>query len=1160
MFGGGRIHSSKNKNNNNNNNMDSQISKPRIRRQRRGRDEEDDDVSDPISRCCDDGLSSVSLPIYMNRRRLLPVQRIATFAIVAVSLFGSSSSSAAAAAAFSHRPTTRSLGTIRWTRRDGIMRTETKMRTRRRRIERGLESSYTSVEIPFTRLFPFELFSTDGSDIDAVPSSSSLSTGRTVTTSAAEISSRSRPTPKKATATRSGSSPLEQSFRQIRQHVIEELRTTNNNNNNNIDDDDERFETCSVLIMSMVDYLRDISTTTTTTTPTGNATVNAETSSSESSTPSSRSNLLQEEDRRIVSEIIDETMQAFFARAFAAPYRGTHAWNRITLGVELLQLQLSSSGLLAEPYDTVPKAVLVRTLQAVTGLLEGPPPQHYGRHRQQRRRRRQPDGIRKNNRPLLVRNKQNDDRDSGQKSELNPDVAFRLLQRLVTGVGMRNYPKKMTSSRLAIDDHNYNINDDETDERRPQKVPMAAQLYEVDFNRVLNVYSNLGKMDMAHRVIALQERTPHAPSLSPVTYSILLKGYGKLGDWYNIDMLIRHGAASGVKPDTILFNSLMDAYISCGQIEKAQAVFNVMKKPSRRRNEKEEMIQEDAVNYELSVDDSVSDFPFSSEDCPVADLRSYNILLKGLARQGSWKEAQDVATEMDENNMWDHVTTNTLVLAACNAKKYKRAEELLAEKTTNLDVGATMMKLNDGKNRSRSKKGRQHPNADAYTSLMNSYGNEGQVEKALTLLRSMKDRGVEANEFHYSCLVGSLARKRQVDKASKMISYVRTIPSIRDHPVIYNSFISGLVHHSASAGDDNMMNIIDDDYDKYVDEAVGVLRTMIKRQIYLDVSTVAVIIDGFGRCLHPRVVEATTLVEKLESERLIPRNHIKVYTALIRVFANANDLQGAIQTFRKISQPDVPAVNALLEACARCGNSEVLTETFLYYFDQRDRDERRQKRVPSASSVLEPDVISYTTMIRDALARDTPEGYREARRLYEEMKYQRRIFPDTILVNIIIRGLVEAARSGWGAVQPTDARFAAGVLRDAEQLHWDEGQLERRKRVTELAMRNCVGNVWDEEAGLYGLWKDHPRSKSSPSTPIEQQRRRQKDEEDDEENEMFERHGWNQVDSGFQLWGAGKSVMPPPSSSSAKSPGERETDKFLQSKGWNDMESGFRII
>jgi hypothetical protein len=171
------------------------------------------------------------------------------------------------------------------------------------------------------------------------------------------------------------------------------------------------------------------------------------------------------------------------------------------------------------------------------------------------------------------------------------------------------------------------------------------------------------------------------------------------------------------------------------------------------------------------------------------------------------------------------------------------------------------------------------------------------------------------------------------------------------------------------------------------------------------------------------------------------------------------------------------------------------------------------------------------------------------------MKFQRRIFPDKVLVNVIIRELVEKSRSGriGGAViQASDARFAAGVLRDAEQLKWDDGQLERRKHVTELAMRKCVGSVWDEEAGLYGLWK----SSSSKS------------EEDEQQNTMFERHGWNQVDSGFQLWGAGKRNVDLHNVSSSRRTSSKTSvadngigrDKFLQSKGWNDMESGFRIF
>lgn len=113
-------------------------------------------------------------------------------------------------------------------------------------------------------------------------------------------------------------------------------------------------------------------------------------------------------------------------------------------------------------------------------------------------------------------------------------------------------------------------------------------------------------------------------------------------------------------------------------------------------------------------------------------------------------------------------------------------------------------------------------------------------------------------------------------------------------------------------------------------------------------------------------------------------------------------------------------------------------------------------------------------------------------------------------------------------VQASDARFVAGVLRDAEKLDWGEGQLDRRKWAIESAMNKHVANAWEEEAELYGLWKIDSSTKTSGDN-------------------MFERHGWNEVDSGFRLWGAGKKES-------------ENTDDFLESKGWNDMNSGFRVF
>jgi len=361
-------------------------------------------------------------------------------------------------------------------------------------------------------------------------------------------------------------------------------------------------------------------------------------------------------------------------------------------------------------------------------------------------------------------------------------------------------------------------------------------------------------------------------------------------------------------------------------------------------------------------------------------------------------------------------------------------------------------------------------------------------------------------------LIGSLARKRKIDQAEKMLAHVRSTGVIdRKHQrAIYNAYISGLVKVKGR----NQSKSADDDHDKYVDKALLILREMIDQRIMPDANTVSIILDGFGHCLRPRMKEAVALVEKLETQRIIPTNHIRVTTALIRVCGSCNNLDGAITCFRRISHPDVAAINALIDAAVRTGKEKVAIETFNRYF---------HGDIPRAV----PDVVSFSTLIGAYLKKGTFDGSRAARELYQDMRFQRRILPDNGLVDIIVKGMVETSRAC--GVQAADARFVAGVLRDAEKLDWEEGQLDRRKMIISSAMNKHVANAWEEEAELYGLWKRHGSTR------------------DDDDN-MFERHGWNEVDSGFRLWGAGKKDT------------ERSVDDFLESKGWNDMDSGFRLF
>merc|ERR1719198_1502507 len=107
---------------------------------------------------------------------------------------------------------------------------------------------------------------------------------------------------------------------------------------------------------------------------------------------------------------------------------------------------------------------------------------------------------------------------------------------------------------------------------------------------------------------------------------------------------------------------------------------------------------------------------------------------------------------------------------------------------------------------------------------------------------------------------------------------------------------------------------------------------MIKDGIRPNAVTISAIVGGFAKCDQPRITEAVSLLEKLEGEGLITANNTRISTALIQVYGAAEDVAGALRTFQTIQRPDLPAINALLDACVRCNDYEVARETFDFYF------------------------------------------------------------------------------------------------------------------------------------------------------------------------------------------------------------------------------------
>lgn len=787
------------------------------------------------------------------------------------------------------------------------------------------------------------------------------------------------------------------------------------------------------------------------------------------------------------STIIDKNFRHVTNYCFSKPYK----MDKINLGMEVLQLQLHPIGasasfplngstlserkvngngvvaddtrlLLEAPCQSIPRGTWLKALRALTSS--------------------DINSSRTSSTLRSVRTLASSSSKNEEQQWITPsNAAFRILQRLVTGKGVRQHT---------------NNTQQHMDER--------------DFNMVLHAYCasalSHDQMHAAHRVMALQERTQHAPALSAVAYSILLKAYGRWKDIKNVEMSILHAQRNNVAPDIVMANTVIDAYVNCGDVDKARELVQLMtaeESDAKDRNEYWPLLRPNS--------------------------RTYNTILKGMAEQGDVKLAMDLSKIVKAKGLWDNVTTNTLVKAAVAAEEFEMAEDILSKHTST---------FNDDDIGRRTRRQVDHPNIEAYTELVDGYAKAGFLEKALGLMQIMRNRGVEPNEYTYTCIVGALARSNKVRQARKMIEYALNLNLPRNKLTpIYNAFISGLLSDNWS---DNLESAGQASYAANVVEALSVLQEMQDMNIRPNVVTVSVVIDGLGRCNPPRCQDAKDLVQHLEftlrpkssripglSSRGISLSNRIIATALIRAYGRGNDVASAIQSFERIASPDVVAFNTLLDACCRSDKLKLALELFGEYvsFERWSGDRPVGSGNSGKDITIKPDVVTYTTLISSLLQLKSKAATKRASKMYTDMKQTWMIYPDTRQVDTILSAMISGGPIGFN---DDDVRFTLAVLRDGERLEWKGRQYERRKRAVRAILVGCSSEVWKNDEFAYGLVNEDPA------------------------DPLFTKKGWNQIDSGFRLWGGEQNAEQVDNNSSV--------DSFLASKGWNDMDSGFRLL
>ncbi len=632
-------------------------------------------------------------------------------------------------------------------------------------------------------------------------------------------------------------------------------------------------------------------------------------------------------------QIIQDSCRLITQRAFSSS-----SWPHVKLGLAIMERQAH--------YKGIPPSVCIQALKALNVLMTS------------RRNWKNGNSLEKDRR-------------------LQVNAAFRILQRMCSGVGI-NTQSRPSGAATATESAQISNN---AKNRRPARPSAAAgtntsiDLDERDFSMVLNGFVNIGEMTMAHRVVALQSRTPHAPPLSPVIYSILIKGYGRLKNGDAVDMVKKEAEKRGVKPDIIMCNSLMDAYINCDDVEKAYAIFSDLTRADSKKNEKLRDVEKE-------------------EERLTPNLRTYNTMLKGFVKSQNMKKALSLTKQMESVKMWDAVTTNTLVGVAVATKNFEIADSILEKYT--VQQRSETVNASGQRHHHRQRHQRWHPNVEAYTELIDGYAKNGRLTKALETFKIMRLRGVNPNEYTYTCIIGGLAKAQKFDKANNLLSAMVESDNIQPGVVTYNALLTGMLmsetienYITGGVHPRNQDDEVYKSFDESNNNALQLFGTMINAGVKPNAVTIATLVDGLGKNKPSRLDQAKALVAKMDSDGYVSKSNVRVSTTLIHACTRANDLEGALKAYRRIEKPDVIAFNALLSGFCDCSRAKMAVNIL---------DANLKKKLKGMDFV-NPDVATYTILISALLGIGTPGASERSYKLYKEMKDEWKIIPDPCLID-----------------------------------------------------------------------------------------------------------------------------------------------------------------
>ncbi|CAN8062610.1 unnamed protein product [Agarophyton chilense] len=256
-----------------------------------------------------------------------------------------------------------------------------------------------------------------------------------------------------------------------------------------------------------------------------------------------------------------------------------------------------------------------------------------------------------------------------------------------------------------------------------------------------------------------------------------------------------------------------------------------------------------------------------------------------------------------------------------------------------------------------------------YTILVDLYGRAQQLDRAISVFRSMVRKGVQPNVVTYNAMIAACSRNREADLANEVYE------EMQENGLKPDKFTFGtLIDLCAKSGD--------------IERAFDLSRQMSENGVHKDQTIYSALMEACGRAgQHNRAFQ---VFENMKRNGVWP--NMVVFSVLIDICASAREPERAFNLFAEarhwgFRKPNVVVYTALIDACAKGGWPEKAELVFKSMIEED----------------VKPNHITFGTLI-DGWARKGEFG--KAFEVLRRMEVEHEVKPTPILVG----GLIDACR------------------------------------------------------------------------------------------------------------------------------------------------------